>query len=82
MFQGTLPQYVLKNILLVHNRKHAKKRMYIKGEGAVADGDVNGKRATHDWYTKANQLSEWNAHNLHTQQKFFTWKDVLGDKRY
>jgi hypothetical protein len=82
MFQGTLPQYVLKNILLVHNRKHAKKRMYIKGEGDVTVGDVNGKRATHDWYTKANKLSEWNAHNLHTQQKFFTWTDVLGDLKF
>ena len=29
---GNIPQYIIKNILLVHNRKHPKKRRYIKGE--------------------------------------------------
>ena len=32
LFGGEIPQYVIKNILLVHNRKHTKKRSYVKGE--------------------------------------------------
>ena len=58
---------------MVHNRKHVKKRMYISGEDDINPGDVGGARKTHDWYTRANQLSEWNAHNLHTQEKFYSW---------
>ncbi len=77
MFRGQLPQYIIKNILLVHNRKHVKKRMYISGEDDINPGDVGGARKTHDWYTRANQLSEWNAHNLHTQEKFYSWKDII-----
>ena len=29
---GNIPQYIIKNILLVHNRNHPKKRRYIKNE--------------------------------------------------
>ena len=29
---GNIPQYVINNILLVHNRNHPDKRMYVKGE--------------------------------------------------
>ena len=29
---GNIPQFVIKNVLLVHNRKHPKKRMYVLGE--------------------------------------------------
>ena len=36
---GNIPQYVIKNILLVHNRNHPKKRMYIDGERK--DGTMN-----------------------------------------
>ena len=76
MFQGKLPQYNVKNILLVHNRKHIKKRMYIKGEKEVTPGDIGGARLEHDWYAKANKLSEFNAHNLYKQIKMHTWEDV------
>ena len=76
MFQGKLPQYIVKNILLVHNRKHIKKRMYIKGEKEVTPGDIGGARLEHDWYAKANKLSEFNAHNLYKQIKMHTWEDV------
>tara|TARA_B100000282_G_C31554783_1_gene409196 strand:+ start:138 stop:293 length:156 start_codon:yes stop_codon:yes gene_type:complete len=51
--------------------------MYISGEDDINPGDVGGARKTHDWYTRANQLSEWNAHNLHTQEKFYSWKDII-----
>ena len=77
MFQGKLPQYIIKNILLVHNRKHTKKRSYILGEDDINPGDVGGARKTHDWYTKANQLSEHNAHNMFNQSKVYGWEDIF-----
>ena len=76
MFQGQLPQYIIKNILLVHNRKHVKKRQYVKGESEVTPGDIGGARLAHDWYDKANKLSEFNAHNFFKQTKMYTWEDV------
>lgn len=79
MFQRQLPQYIIKNILLVHNRKHTKKRSYIKGEGGINPGDVTSGRRTHDWYAKANKLSEHNAHNMFNQSKVYTWEDIFND---
>ena len=76
MFQGKLPQYIIKNVLLVHNRKHVKKRQYVKGESEVTPGDIGGARLAHDWYDKANKLSEFNAHNFFKQTKMYTWEDV------
>ena len=71
---GNIPQYVIKNILLVHNRNHPEKRNYIKGES----GDtLNLKRRSNDWYTKANQMCEQNYINLfNPNYKSFTWNDV------
>ena len=71
----TIPQYIIKNVLLVHNRNHPKKRMYVKGETGRT---MNMKRRSNEWYTKANQMCEHNAYNLFTQEKVFTWKDVFG----
>ena len=72
---GNIPQYVIKNILLVHNRNHPNKRMYIDGERE--DGTMNEKRRSNDWYVKANQMCEQNYHNLfNPNYKSFTWKDV------
>jgi hypothetical protein len=76
MFQGQLPQYIIKNVLLVHNRKHVNKRKYVKGEGEVTPGDIGGARLAHNWYDKANKLSEFNAHNFFKQTKMYTWEDV------
>ncbi len=74
---GNIPQYVIKNILLVHNRKHKNKRKYIKGEDHLADKDPGGKRLTHDWYMKANKMCEQNYLNLfNPNYKSYTWKDV------
>ena len=72
---GNIPQYVIKNILLVHNRNHPKKRRYIKGERK--DGTMNEKRRSNDWYVKANKMCEQNYLNLFNPQfKSYTWKDV------
>jgi hypothetical protein len=74
---GNIPQYVIKNILLVHNRKHKNKRKYIKGEDHLADKDPGGKRLTHDWYMKANKMCEQNYINLFNPKfKSYTWEDV------
>ncbi len=44
---GNIPQYVIKNILLVHNRKHPKKRMYIKGEERIDKTNPGAQRKIH-----------------------------------
>ena len=73
---GNIPQYVIKNILLAHNRNHPNKRMYIRGERK--DGTMNEKRRSNDWYTKANKICEQNYLNLfNPNYKSLTWKDIL-----
>ena len=72
---GNIPQYIIKNILLVHNRNHPNKRMYIKDERK--DGTMNEKRRSNDWYVKANKMSEQNCYNIfNPKYKSFNWKDV------
>jgi|TARA_B110000858_G_scaffold196927_1_gene256975 hypothetical protein len=75
MFQGVIPQYVIKNILLVHNRKHTKKRSYVLGE--MKSDDVSGGRLRHDWYKRASEMSHHNAYNMFNQSKTYTWDDVF-----
>lgn len=71
---GSIPQYIIKNILVVHNRNHPKKRMYVKGESGET---MNQKRRSNDWYVKANKYSEENCYNLfNPNYKSKTWKDV------
>jgi len=72
---GNIPQYVIKNILLVHNRKHPKKRMYVKGEIGET---MQLQRESNEWYVKAHKMSEQNCYNLfNPQYKAYSWKDVL-----
>ena len=74
---GNIPQYVIKNILLVHNRKHPKKRMYIKGEEDIDKTNPGAQRSVHEWYKKAHKMSEQNCYNIfNPNYKSFTWKDV------
>lgn len=74
---GNIPQYVIKNILLVHNRKSPKKRVHIRGEEGIDKTDTGALRKTHSWYSKANKMCEQNYLNLfNPQYKSFTWKDV------
>ena len=67
----------IQNILLVHNRNHPDKRMYIKDERK--DGTMNQKRRSNDWYEKANKMCEHNAYNLFNQSKVYTWEDVFNE---
>ena len=74
---GNIPQYHFKNILLVHNRKHPKKRMYIDGEQLYTNSDIDAKRKSHDWYSKANKMCSENCYNLFNPgYKSYTWQDV------
>jgi len=72
---GNIPQYHFRNILLVHNRNHPSKRMYVKEE--VGD-TLNQKRRSNEWYVKANKYCEENCYNIfNPAYKAKTWKDVL-----
>lgn len=74
---GNIPQYVIKNILLVHNRKHPNKRMYIEGEEGIDKTNPGAQRKVHDWYGKANKMCEENYRNLfNPNYKSFRWEDV------
>ena len=77
MFQGQIPQYIVKNILLVHNRKHLKKRSYILGE--LKTDDVSGGRLRHNWYKKASDMSHHNCYNMFNQSKTYTWEDDFNE---
>tara|TARA_Y100000593_G_C4310036_1_gene337910 strand:+ start:1379 stop:2392 length:1014 start_codon:yes stop_codon:yes gene_type:complete len=77
LFGGEIPQYVIKNVLLVHNRKHIKKRFYVKNEDGVTPGDVSAGRLKHDWYKKASDMSHHNTYNMFNQSKIYTWDDVF-----
>ena len=71
---GNIPQYAIKNILLVHNRNHPFKRNYVLGE----EGDtMNRRRRSNGWYVNANKMCEQNCYNIfNPQYKSFTWNDV------
>ena len=50
--------------------------MYVLGESGKEDSE---KRKVHDWYVKANKMSEHNAYNLFNQSKSYTWEDVFSE---
>jgi len=69
-------QYHVRNLLRVHNRRHPKKRLYIKGEnnpkGFCGESD-KGK-----WWKIMENMSKENLANLDNPRfKFHTWKDVF-----
>lgn len=71
---GNIPQYVIKNILLVHNRKNLKKRAYIKNEAGNSIGQL---RSSNKWYEVANKMCQQNYHNLfNPKYKSYRWEDV------
>jgi hypothetical protein len=66
-------QFVINNILKVHNRNHTKKRRYVQGE----DDSLNThfKRATKNWYKEFNDVSKGNLNKLYYSQEPFAKKD-------
>lgn len=68
-------QFVVKNVLKVHNREHPKKRLYALG----MDGSETNQRIKGDWY---NTLRDINKENLNLfvgqrQDKFYTYEDFI-----
>lgn len=75
---GNIPQYHFRNILIVHNRKHPNKRVYVKGEEGIDKTDTGALRRAHDWYAKVNKMCEENCYNIfNPNYKSYTWKDVF-----
>ena len=75
-FRNQLPQYIIKNILLVHNRKLPNKRMYIKGQD-IQDGDMTEMRKKQYWFSNADKMSQMNAFNTTEQGYTYSWDDVF-----
>ena len=70
---GNIPQYVIKNILLVHNRQNPKKRLYVRDEEGPT---ISACRMSNRWYKVASKMSEHNAYNLFNNIKPYSWDDV------
>jgi hypothetical protein len=78
MFDGNIPQFVFKNILLVHNRKHPKKREYVLGED-TSEINPGLKRESNNWYKKVWKLDHHNANSMFNQTKVYNWGDVFDE---
>lgn len=75
---GNIPQFVIRNILLVHNRKHNKKRYRVIGESGLDPTNTGLLREQHTWYNIAHKYSSENLSNLfNPNYKFKGWNDVL-----
>jgi hypothetical protein len=71
---GDIPQYVIKNILLVHNRHNPNKRNYVKNESG---DNFKQQRLSNNWYKHASEMSYENCWNIwNPNHKPFAWKDV------
>ena len=69
-----MPQYHFRNILIVHNRKHPKKRLYVKGEQHIK-GALE-KRKHNEWYQKVWEADHLQAHNPWGQNEILTWENI------
>ena len=70
-------QFVVKNILKVHNRVHPLKREYVEGEKGFKN--VKQKRKSNTRWQKFHKICEHNLHTLgQSQVKFKTMKDLDG----
>ncbi len=73
-------QFVVKDLLLVHNRNHPKKRMYVKGEDQNLE--THFKRGQKDWYKLLRDMSNENLRRLHDgKTRFLTYKDFENEKK-
>jgi hypothetical protein len=69
-------QFVIKNILRVHNRRHPKKRLYISNENNPRGfcGDAKG-----NWWPILTKMSKENLASLRYQHKMYTMQDVFDE---
>ena len=71
-------QFVVKNVLKVHNRNHPNKRRYVKGEDQSKN--THFKRNSVNWYKKFNEISKGNLSKLFfSQDRFSTYKDFKNE---
>ena len=68
-----IPFYIIKNLLLVHNREHPNKRKYVAGE---AGKDINEQRKSNEWYKLVSEMSKHNAYSFMKQGRSYNWNDV------
>jgi hypothetical protein len=70
-------QFVIKNILRVHNRRHPRKRLYIDNEnnprGFCGKGDKG------DWWSILQTMSKQNLATLRRQSIIYTMQDVFNE---
>jgi hypothetical protein len=71
-------QFIFKNILKVHARRHPEKRLYVLDEnnpkGLTGDFDKG------DWWIRFKKMSQFNINNLfNSQVRFKTYQDLLND---
>ena len=76
-FGNSVPQFIIKNIFLAHNRKNPKKRMYVVDEEKI--NDLLEKRKSNYWYKKVWKLDHQQAHDMFSQNKIYNWGDVLDE---
>ena len=70
---NTFIQFVCKNILHVHARRHSNKRLYVKGE----DNPHSFISQKNVRFQKLLELSKHNINSLHTgQNKFYEYNDL------
>jgi hypothetical protein len=69
-------QFVIKNILKVHNRQHPKKRLYALD---MVNGTDSTQRIKGDWYNKLRDINKKNLELCMSsrQDRFFTYEDYL-----
>lgn len=73
-------QFVIKNILKVHNRNHPLKREYVKGESHLTSSKE--KRNANNLWQTVKKMSESNMHMLGpNQNSFYTLKNLDNEKQ-
>lgn len=71
-------QFIFKNVLKVHARRHPKKRLYVMGENNP-NGFCNEKKG--EWWNIFLKMSQHNVNCLFDEQKrFFTFNDFLNER--
>jgi len=73
LYKNNIRQYICKNLLKVHARRHPKKRMYVKNENN--EYSFNDKKG--NAFHKLKSLSQYNLQVLRSGKgKFATYKDL------
>lgn len=73
-------QFIIKNILKVHNRNHPLKREYVEGESHLKSSKA--KRNANKLWSKVHKMSESNMNTLGPyQNNFYTLKNLENERK-